>query len=277
MSKYYLRVLPSRKVKVVNRDPFNSKNLESDIPDCVVENCDTNNTTKELQTRSANNKESPKQAPQGDCRDQELPSEDENWEEEDYLPLRELLFNQPPINQLPMDQPQPEAGAPAQVIPPNANAPQAQPQINPMALSFKPPTFNGLHPESANRWWQSFARYADLAGIQGNARCNLLGLLLCGSADIWFNSLPLQTRTDFAALEADFCEKYITAAHTQLQRQMAVLSRLQSPGETVDVTDARSKMVNYNYDNELQMTLLIHGLRISPQNARHVISGFLSC
>ena len=44
----------------------------------------------------------------------------------------------------------------------------------------------------------------------------------------------LNKRVDFEALEAVFREKFITAAHTQLQRQMAVLSRSQRQGETVD-------------------------------------------
>ena len=44
---------------------------------------------------------------------------------------------------------------------------------------------------------------------------------------------------------------------------MAVLSRTQRPAETIDeyITNARSKMVDYNYDNDLQMTLLINGLQ----------------
>ena len=70
-----------------------------------------------------------------------------------------------------------------------------------------------------------------------------------GSAEIWFNSLPAQIRDDYAALEAALRVKFVTAAHTQLQQQMAVLSRRQRPGESVDeyITDARSKMVDYDY------------------------------
>lgn len=124
-------------------------------------------------------------------------------------------------------------------------------------------SFNGLHPEVAGRWWRNFERYATLSGIPGNDRCNLLGLLFTGSAEIWFNSLPQQTRDDYAALEAAFRDKFVTAAHTQLQRQMAILSGAQRVGESLDeyITEAKSKMVDYNYDPQLQMTLLINGLR----------------
>ena len=91
---------------------------------------------------------------------------------------------------------------------------------------------------------------------------NLLGLLFTVSTEIWFNSHPAQVRDDYAALEHTFRAKFVTVAHTQLQRQMAVLSRTQRPGESVDeyITDTRSKMADYNYGHELQMTLLTNGL-----------------
>ena len=122
------------------------------------------------------------------------------------------------------------------------SAPVQPPLHNPLAGSFKPVSFNGLHPETAGRWWRAFGRYATLSGIQGNDRSPLLGLLLCGSAEIWYNSLP---------------------PHNQLQRQMSLLTRTQRVEKTVDeyVTEARSKMVDYNYYEDLQVTLIINGLR----------------
>ena len=120
-----------------------------------------------------------------------------------------------------MTEPQPikmmtskDKDGPQQVLPqPNP------PEINTTALSFKPSSFDGLQPQTANRWWQSFNRYAELADIRGKARCSLLGLLLGGSAEMWFNTLPVETRGNFEALEAVFCEKYVAPAHIQLQRQ----------------------------------------------------------
>ena len=43
---------------------------------------------------------------------------------------------------------------------------------------------------------------------------------------------------------------------------MAILARSQRQGESVDeyITDAQSKMTDYHYDNDLQMTLIINGL-----------------
>ena len=179
------------------------------------------------------------------------------------VPNQPAAQNQPVQNQ-PNLPPAPEP--PAEHIQPAVpdNPEMAQPVIhNPMSVAFKPVTFNGLHPESASRWWKSFMRYATLSNVQGNDRCNLLGLLLSGSCELWFNSLPEQTRNDFAALEAAFREKYITAAHTQLQRQMAILSRVQTDSESVDeyVLASRSQMEAYNYDPNLQITLLINGLK----------------
>ena len=158
---------------------------------------------------------------------------------------------------------------PLEPQPNNMEAAQNIPLQHPITTSFTPVSFNGLHPKIAGRWWRNFDRYATLSGIQGNDRCNLVGLLLTGSAEIWFNSLPQQTRDDYAALEAAFREKFIAAAHTQIQRQMAVLSRTQRVGETFDeyITEARSKMIDYNYDFQRQMTLLINGLRPEIKSA----------
>ena len=185
-----------------------------------------------------------------------------------------VVMENPPLDIIPEEPennpeeplPEPEPLGPQINMDPAQNL---QPIHNPLAVSFKPVSFNGLHPEVAGRWWRNFHRYATLSGIQGNGRCNLLGLLFTGSAEIWYNSLPPQTRDDYAALEAAFREKFITAAHTQLQRQMAVLSRTQRPAESVDeyITEARSKMVDYDYGPELQMTLLINGLRPEMKSA----------
>ena len=262
MSSYNLRLLPGRKVKLVIKNPFVSDNLDKPSSAPLPVNPNTNEEIQdELHNHDIVQQGFVPQHLQTNSWDQQTHLSligEEFWEEEDYLPLPQLQINEPQAHQLQMDE-----AIPPPPVPPLVAPPQAAPQFNPMALSFKPSSFNGLHPESANRWWRSLTRYSELAGIQGNDRCNLLGLLLSGSAEIWFNSLPAETRIDFEALEAAFREKFITAAHTQLQRQMAVLSRSQRQGESVDeyVTDARSKMVDYNYDNDLQMTLLINGLR----------------
>ena len=183
----------------------------------------------------------------------------------------EQPVDDPHLLALALDQEQDNMGValPLEPQPNNMEAAQNIPLQHAITTSFKPVSFNGLHPEIAGRWWRNFDRYATLSGIQGNDRCNLVGLLLTGSAEIWFNSLPQQTRDDYAALEAAFREKFIAAAHTQIQRQMAVLSRTQRVGETFDeyITEARSKIIDYNYDPQLQMTLLINGLRPEIKSA----------
>ena len=211
INKYILRPLPGRQFRIVNRDV----NVMNNQPE------QQNNEDHQQEPAQQLDPEPQQQPPQGAENPPQIPPQQDNLE--DNQVQDELEMEHPAVQ---------------------------QPLNNPMAMSFKPVLFNGLHPETAGLWWRSFERYATLSGIQGNDRCNLLGLLLTGSAEIWFNSLQPQTRDDFAALEAAFREKYIAAAHTQLQRQMSVLSRTQRPGETVDeyITDARSKMVDYNYD-----------------------------
>lgn len=131
------------------------------------------------------------------------------------------------------------------------------------AVAVKPTAFNGLHAEKAQQWWANFHRYVEFAGIEGANRGKLLGLLLAGTAQLWFDSLPNQTKDDYERLEAAFREKYIVLGPNNLQVQMQALARQQLPTETVDefIADARAKMANFNYNDELQMTLILNGLR----------------
>ena len=161
--------------------------------------------------------------------------------------------------------PQQPAQAPPQQQPevhPGAQQPQLQ-QNNMLALSFRPPSFDGNKTELASRWLKNFNRYADLAGAHARNRCDLMGLMLTGSAETWFNSLPQEQRNNYAGLEQVFRQRYINAEHTRLERQLKTISRQQQSGESVDnyFTDARSRMEEQHFDNELQMTLLINGLR----------------
>ena len=140
---------------------------------------------------------------------------------------------------------------------------QAMAANNMFTLAFWPPQFDGSSPEIAGRWLKNFNRYADLAGAAGEQRCNLFSLMLSGSCETWFNQLALPIRTNYEALEQAFRERYINAAHTRIRRQMETLARSQKSGESVDVyfTEARSKMADQNYDEALQITLLLNGLR----------------
>ena len=131
------------------------------------------------------------------------------------------------------------------------------------AVAVKATAFNGLHPEKAQQWWANFHRYVEFAGIEGANRGKLLGLLLAGTAQLWFDSLTEAVKDDYERLEAAFREKYIVLGPNNLQIQMQALARQQLPTETVDefIADARAKMANFNYNNELQMTLILNGLR----------------
>ena len=80
---------------------------------------------------------------------------------------------------------------------------------------------------------------------------------------LWFDSLPVATKHDFGCLEAAFRQKYITVGPTDLQRQVKHLVRHQQPTESVDeyIADYRNTIQNFAYDNNMQMTLILNGLR----------------
>ena len=98
---------------------------------------------------------------------------------------------------------------------------------NMLALSFKPPSFDGSRPDLANRWLNNFNRYADLSAINGENRCTLLGLLMIGGAGTWFDSLDQNIRQNYDLLQAQFRQTYIDVEHTRVERQMATLRRVQ--------------------------------------------------
>ena len=110
------------------------------------------------------------------------------------------------------------------------------------AVAVKPTAFNGLHTKKAQQWWANFHRYVEFAGIEGVNRGKLLGLLLAGTAQLWFDSLPDATKDDYERLKAAFREKYIVLGPNNLQVQMQALARQQLPTETVDefIADARA-------------------------------------
>lgn len=134
---------------------------------------------------------------------------------------------------------------------------------NMLAFNFKPPSFDGTKQEMATKWLRNFTRYARLAGVEGNARCTLLGLLMTGLAETWFNALTPAVRNNYEQLEAQFRDQFVNVEVTRLQRQMATLTRAQQAGESVDAyfLDSRSKLDDQNFDQNFQMTLLINGLR----------------
>ena len=143
-----------------------------------------------------------------------------------------------------------------------AAAPANNPQ-NMLAFNFRPQTFDGSKLEQSNKWLRNFNRYADLAGVDDASRCTLLGLLLAGTAETWYNSLAPAVRADWAQLQPAFRTKYVDVEVTRMQRQMATLTRVQQTGETVDAyfTDARSKLEEHQFPANFEITLLMNGLR----------------
>lgn len=151
----------------------------------------------------------------------------------------------------------------AQQIEDMAAEQQANAFPNLLALSHKPPSFDGSRPDTARRWILNFNRYADLAGIAQNDRCTLLGLMLSGSAEKWFDNLPAAVRNDFEQLTAQFNQQFVNVETTRMQRQLQAIQRTQQSGETVDeyFVDFCSKIEEHNFDPAFKQTLIINGLR----------------
>ena len=85
---------------------------------------------------------------------------------------------------------------------------------------------------------------------------------MTGPAQSWFNGLDDEQKQQFQTIEELFREKYIIAAPTQIQRRIATLSQHQLANQSVDeyIMNLREKMMEYNYNEDLQVTLLLNGL-----------------
>ena len=136
-------------------------------------------------------------------------------------------------------------------------------QVPHLAFNFKPPSFDGTQTDSARKWLQKFELYADLAGAAVEGRCGLMGLLLTGLAETWYNSLTEQQRTDYEQLREAFTAKFIAVPATAMQRQLSTIQRTQQASESVDAyfTETRAKLAEHNFPAQLSISLLINGLR----------------
>ena len=153
--------------------------------------------------------------------------------------------------------------APADMADNNEPVAVIQNQLPLLAFNFKPPSFDGSQSENARKWINKFERYSDIAGAQVNERCGLMGLLMTGLAETWFNSLPEDVRQNYDQLRQAFEQKFIQVPATVMQRQLSTIQRTQQASESVDsyFTEARAKLNEHNFPQELSTTLLINGLR----------------
>ena len=157
-----------------------------------------------------------------------------------------------------------------QIQPEMAN--QGQNAANPhnwIPFGINPPTFDGSKIESASKWLRKFERYAQASGAAGNDRCNVMGLLLTGMAETWFNSLAEGVRTNYQQLEQAFRNQFIEVPASNIQRKIQMVTRQQFLTESVDnyFTDLRSKFEGQNLPVDLEVALLINGLRQDIRSA----------
>ena len=131
------------------------------------------------------------------------------------------------------------------------------------AIALRPTSFNGLHLDKSQRWWNSFSRYANFSQFQGETKARLLGMLLTGSALLWYESLPEATQNDFDLVAAAFREKFIVPSRNQLQHQIEALQRQQKSTELVEefAAETKSRLANHGYNANQQMTIILNGLR----------------
>ena len=141
--------------------------------------------------------------------------------------------------------------------------PPAQENTLLAAIALRPSLFNGLRLDKSQQWWNSFSRYANFSQFRRETKAQLLGMLLTGSALLWFESLPEATQNNIDLLTAAFREKYIIPAANQLQHQVEALQCQQKQSELVEefVAETKFKLNTQGYNENQQMTIILNGLR----------------
>ena len=141
----------------------------------------------------------------------------------------------------------------------------SEPTIFRSGLGFNPPHFSGAPADEAKLFWKKFIRYCDVTGVKENDRSTIFGLLVSGSVELWYNSLPAQTINNFATFENAFKAHYVNAPAEEFKRKVNMLKCKQDETESVDsyFTNTLSQFDGQNLPLDLQLTLLVDGLRSS--------------
>lgn len=131
------------------------------------------------------------------------------------------------------------------------------------AVAMRPSMFNGKKTEKARQWWSAFDRYANFAGIEGENKAQLLGMMLSGIALLWYEALPDDVKEDPEQLEEAFREKYIDAAPDRLQHHIDAMAKSQQESETVEeyAAEAKTRLHNLGFNDAQQISIIINGLR----------------
>lgn len=131
------------------------------------------------------------------------------------------------------------------------------------AVAMRPTMFNGKKTEKARQWWSAFDRYANFAGIEGENKAQLLGMMLSGIALLWYDALPDDVKEDPEQLEEAFREKYIDAAPDRLQHHIDAMAKSQQDSETVEeyAAEAKTRLHNLGFNAAQQISIIINGLR----------------
>lgn len=156
---------------------------------------------------------------------------------------------------------------------PNPPAQQIVLQNNGGAVGvFKPGQFDG-NISVAQQWIRTFERYAALANMANPAKCNAFGLLMAESAELWYNGLTDAVRLAWDQLRQAYMDKWINAGHIAVQKQLDTMTCRQGPSESINsfVTRLRGKMDELHYEDQLQLSFIIQGLR--PEFKAYAVMG----
>jgi len=100
--------------------------------------------------------------------------------------------------------------------------------------SLTPSPFTGTGQENAQDWLNYFTRFAQFKQLDDRGSLALFALLMRGTANTWFLSLPDDVRQNYAGVIVRFKEKYALAPISMWRRVSEFWSRDQRPQESVE-------------------------------------------
>ena len=131
------------------------------------------------------------------------------------------------------------------------------------AASLRPPPFKGMTTEDADRWIKNFLSYAEFCNMDNQRKARIFPLMVDGAAEVWYNGLGNEVKTNWHQLEQAYRQKYIAANNLNWLKEQGLFARIQAPGELVEtyITDVRQKCDQLQKGEAETRSIILRGLQ----------------
>ena len=135
--------------------------------------------------------------------------------------------------------------------------------ISEIGFRLKPFSGTARDDEKADRWLHSFNTYTKFKKIEGEAKLNLLKLMMVDQAEAWLMALPDGSRNTMAAIETAFMHRYGLTEPEKWRQTKDIWCKEQGENESVDdyVTAMHITATRVGMPNDTLKEAIIQGLK----------------